>query len=57
MEWNVERLLGVITESGHLLSFCKKMDFFGGDSKTKLACFFVGIKERKEIYVYIYFFN
>ena len=42
----------MITESVCHLSFCKNY-FLEGIVKTSGACFFLGIKERKEMYIYI----
>ena len=49
----VDKVWGAIIEYVSHLSFCKKRNVFGGDSKKKKkwSMFFCGVKERKEIYI------
>ena len=41
----------IFGESVRHLSFCENRDFYGGDSEKEWDMFFVGVNERKEIYI------
>ena len=41
----------MIIESVRHVYFCKNSNFYCGDLKTKWRMFFLGVKEREEIYI------
>ena len=49
--WGGGFIFGAIIESVRHVYFCKNSNFYCGDLKRKWRMFFVGVKERKEIYI------